>query len=115
MPEKSSASVKVFYPEFSREELIEKLREAVTLLKERLPVCQVSLFGSWAKGNYTAASDIDLLVVYSGPERKDAFALVKTIMSITGLEPHVYSEREYRKMKSIISRMLKDSILIFKL
>jgi hypothetical protein len=112
MPAKSSGSVKIFYPEFSREELIDKLRKGIPLLKEKLPLCLVSLFGSWARGNYTAASDIDLLVVYSGPEREDAFAIVKTSMEIEGLEPHVYSERAYLEMKPLISRMLEKSVPI---
>jgi len=41
-------------------------------LKERLYLLLVVLFGSYAKGNYTVASDVDLLVVYDGEKREDA-------------------------------------------
>jgi len=39
-------------------------------LKERLYLLLVVLFGSYAEGNYTVASDVDLLVVYDGEKRK---------------------------------------------
>jgi len=113
MPRKSSASVKVFYPDFSREELIEKLKARMPELAKKLPLKRVFLFGSWAKGNHTVASDIDLLIVYSGRKREDAFAVAKTTIAIPGVEPHVYSEKESIKMKPVIERMLEGSINIF--
>ncbi|MGQ9780086.1 MAG: nucleotidyltransferase domain-containing protein [Bacillota bacterium] len=36
-------------------------------LETRLPLRLVALFGSYGRGNYTAASNVDLLVVYRGP------------------------------------------------
>jgi len=71
------------------------------------------LFGSYAKGNYTVASDIDILVVYKGKERRDAYATVKRILDIPYLEPHLYTKREYKETKETIDRMTKDSILLF--
>lgn len=56
------------------------------------------LFGSYAQNRYTAASDIDLLVVYEGPERKDAYKAVVNTISLPGLEPRVYTEDEYKAM-----------------
>jgi len=113
MPKRSSSSVRVFYPEFTREELIEKLKERIPALAEKLPLKLVVLFGSWSKGNYTVASDIDLLIVYSGEEREGAFALAKITIGIRGVEPHLYSEPDYLKMKTAILKMIKDGIVIF--
>ncbi len=48
--------------------------------------------GSYARGNYTVASDVGLLVVYAGSAREGAFARVKKTLGIPSLEPHVYSE-----------------------
>ena len=50
------------------------------------------------KGNYTVASDADLLVIYRGKERKDAYAIIKRTLGLPRLEPHVYSDSEYKKM-----------------
>lgn len=82
-------------------------------LRLRLPVTLVLLFGSYARGNYTVASDIDLLVVYSGQAREDAFAIVKTTLGLQGLEPHVYSEEEYRSLQPTLDRMTEGGIRIF--
>ena len=110
MPKKSSSSVRVFYPPFSREDLLAILRQRVPALGEKLPLKRVVLFGSYATGRQTVASDIDLLVVYAGRPREDAYALVKRTLNIRRLEPHVYAEAEYAKVRTTIERMARDGI-----
>jgi uncharacterized protein YutE (UPF0331/DUF86 family) len=46
-------------------------------------------------GTITVGSDIDLLIVYRGEERVDTYALVKKLLDLPHLEPHIYSEAEY--------------------
>ena len=65
----SFGSVKIFWPPYSRAELIELLKARVERLAPSLPLVRAVLFGSWAKGRATAFSDIDLLVVHAGPRR----------------------------------------------
>lgn len=113
MPRQSSSSVRVFYPRFDRQTLIALLRERLPLLEARLPLARVVLFGSWARGRHTAASDIDLLVVYLGDTREDAFGVVKTSLSIPGLEPHVYAQREAAMMRDRLARMTADGVVLF--
>jgi predicted nucleotidyltransferase len=112
MPKKSSSSVQVFYPKLSREELIQAINKNLEELKKRLPLLLVVLFGSYARGNYTVASDVDLLVVYEGERKEEAYAIVKRILDIPHLEPHVYSEREYKGAKDAIKNMIKDGVVI---
>jgi predicted nucleotidyltransferase len=81
-------------------------------LKEKLPVKRAVVFGSYAKGRHTIASDIDLLIVYSGSSREDAYALVKRTLNIPRLEPHTYSEGEYRQAEKAVERMIKDGISV---
>jgi len=83
------------------------------VLNERLPLLRVVLFGSYARGNYTVASDVDLLVVYQDPAREDAFAVVKKVLGIPGLEPHVYTEGEYRQAQQRIARMTEGGIVLY--
>jgi predicted nucleotidyltransferase len=73
----------------------------------------VVLFGSWARGNHTAASDVDLLIVYGGVEREDAFALVKTALTLPGLEPHVYSVGEAQANHARLERMLAGGVVLY--
>lgn len=113
MQKESSGSVRIFYPRFDKEVLIQKLKTKLEDLARKLPLSFVVLFGSYTRGNYTVASDVDLLIVYRGKERKDAFATVKKTLDIPLLEPHVYSEHEYEKLKKVISRMIADGVVLF--
>ncbi len=107
---RSFGSVRVFYPAFRRHELIERLRASISDLRARLPVRRVVLFGSWAQGRATAASDVDLLVVYADPPRADAYAIVKCTLGIPRLEPHVYAESEYAQVRDVVDRMTRDGV-----
>jgi len=113
MRKSSSSSVKVFSPEYTREEVLELLRARIPQLLQNLPVRWVVLFGSYARGNYTAFSDIDVLVVYAGTPRDDAFAIVKRTFGLRGLEPQVLTEGEFQSVWSTWQAMLKDSISVW--
>jgi predicted nucleotidyltransferase len=113
MQKESSSSVRIFYPRYNREELILKLKSRLGDLEKELPLLSVILFGSYAEGRFTVASDIDLLVIYKGRERKNAFSVVKKTLGIPLLEPHIYSEVEYERLKENIERMIADGVVLF--
>ena len=110
MPKRSSSSVRVFYPPYSREELLALLRQRAPALQAKLPLTRLVLFGSYATGRQTVASDIDLLVISAGRPRPEAYALVKRTLSILRLEPHVYAETEYAQARTTIERMSRNGI-----
>lgn len=111
---KSSSSVRVFYPRFNKQEVIQQITRNLPGLQKELPLLLVVLFGSYAKGNYTVASDIDLLVVYGGQERKEAYAVTKRAFDLPNVEPHVYTEKEYERMKETIRAMMKEGVVLFR-
>jgi len=113
MPKVLSGSVKVFYPRFKLPELVKLLRDRVQGLAEILTLRRVVLFGSWAEGKETVFSDIDLMVIYAGLPREDAFKLVKQHMNLRGLEPHVFSEDEADNLKMTLDRMAKAGIVLY--
>ena len=113
MPKISSSSVRVFYPDLDRAGLVQILRERLGRLEAKLPLVRVTLFGSYAKGTYTVGSDVDLLVVYSGRPRPDAYALVKRAFAIPRLEPHVYTQAEYEAAASTVDRMVQGGVTLF--
>ncbi len=49
MPRKSTSSVQIFYPEFSRAEVIQNLGQRMANLQKHLPCTLVVLFGSYAR------------------------------------------------------------------
>ncbi len=112
MPKNSSGSVRVFYRPFSREQVVDLLRRRLPALREQLPVVRVVLFGSCAQDRHTPASDIDVLIVYLGPHRADAYVTVRRTLGLRGVEPHVYSEAEYREQSDTVEQMVREGIVI---
>lgn len=115
MQRRSSSSVRIFYPKFNRSQLIQDIRGRMADLDQALPLRLVVLFGSYAKDNYTAASDVDLLVVYGGQEREKAFATVKKTLGIPRLEPHVYSQKEYEAAQETVDKMIEEGVILFRI
>ncbi len=113
MRPRSSGSVKVFYPPWNREALLVRLREGVMVLREVLPLVRVVLFGSYARNRQTVASDIDLLVLYRGAVRDDAYMLVRHVLDLRRLEPHIYAEEEYAQVSETLERMVQDGITVY--
>jgi len=114
MLRRSSGSVRAFYPGPTKDEVVRILSERLKELDKVLPLAWAVLFGSYAKGNYTIGSDIDLLVVHRGGKRADAYALVKKVLDLPRLEPHIYTEEEALEMKRAIGRMAEDGIILFR-
>jgi len=112
MPIRSSTSIRVFYPKFDQAYLLRILPERLRILHGELQLLRVVLFGSYAKKNFTVGSDVDLLIVYKGRKRSDAYAVSKRILEIPQLEPHLYSEDEYKEMEGVIRKMSDSGILI---
>jgi hypothetical protein len=110
MPNRSSSTVRVSYPAYSRAELIDLLRKRMAGLAVQLPLERAVLFGSWACERATAYSDIDLLVVYTGPAREDAYALGWRGLRLRGVEPHVYSAAEAERLQPTLERMARGGI-----
>lgn len=113
MPIRLSRSVKIFYPRHSREDIIRLLQRAANELVKELAACQILLFGSYATGRWTVASDVDVLIIYRGSPREDAFRVAKRTLKIRGLEPHVYSESEAEAIRPTIERMARDGVRIY--
>ncbi len=112
MRKTSTSSVRIFYPRFDTPWLVRALRARIGRLGALLPLRRVVLFGSYATGRYTVGSDVDLLVVYQGGPRPDAYALVKRTLNIRGLEPHLYTEAECEALDSTVARMVETGVEI---
>ena len=115
MQKESSSSVRFFYPRFDKEELIKKINKSLKEIAKELPIVLVTLFGSYARGNYTVASDVDILIILRDKEKekKNTFAKLKKHLDIPSVELHIYSEDEYRKHKESIDRLTAGGIVLF--
>src|SRR6202022_3096502 len=60
-------------PMSEKDEIVAVLRAAMPNLQQRWPIRSLALFGSVARGDASAASDIDLLVEFERPVGLSAF------------------------------------------
>lgn len=73
MPDTFSKDVKVFYPKFSKEELVENLKKSFTEISGKIRVERAMLFGFYAKKKNIAFSDIDIFVVVGDNYGMDSY------------------------------------------
>ena len=55
---------------------------------------------------------MDLVVVYRGEARPDAYALVKRALAIPRLEPHLYTEAECEAARTVVERMVRGGVTL---
>jgi len=84
-------------------------------LSTSIPVIEAYLIGSYAKGNYTASSDIDVLVVVER-EEPDTYKKIYKTIRVPRLELLLYSNKEYtimtRQQPKTIEKLLESAVKI---
>jgi len=99
MQRRSSDTVKIFYPRYSKDEVVRILRERAGVLSKIKNIKKVVLFGSYAEGRYTAASDIDVLIIYEDEDWRDVYDTAWDIFNISEIEIHLMSLNRYTILK----------------
>ncbi len=98
------------------EELLEDIRKLALKIKAKLPVSEIYIYGSFAKGEIHEGSDIDLLIIGDFKER--LFDRIGKILDLTDLpvEPLVYTNQEFEYLRSsknpFITNILENAIKI---
>ena len=82
---------------YNKDQVLEILRSKKTELEKKYPICELGLFGSYARGDYNDKSDIDILVDFDGQigiafiaiahEFEDAFKTKVDLVSRKGIKP----------------------------
>ena len=68
----------------TKEVIKKKLKDALPELRKKYPIEKLALFGSYARGDQTNASDIDILVEFNGEIGWEFFDLADEIERILG-------------------------------
>ena len=85
-----------------RDEIVAVLRDVLPDLEQRWPIRSLALFGSMARGEASAASDLDLLVEFERPVGLSSFlALEQELTALTGRRVDLVSRAA---LKPYISR-----------
>lgn len=99
------------------QEVLNVTIDYISKLKKQIPVEKVILFGSYAKGTYTADSDVDLAVfssAFDNMSRVDGltFLLVQALGYKIDLQPQPYTMKDYVEHTGLVDEILKTGIEI---
>jgi uncharacterized protein len=94
-----------------RDSLLASLKAALPQVKQRYPIRSLGLFGSFARGDASERSDIDILVEFDRPVSLSRFlALEAELKALAGHEVDLISRQA---LKPYIGRkVLRDLILV---
>ncbi|MEZ0321966.1 MAG: nucleotidyltransferase domain-containing protein [Thermus sp.] len=113
-------SVRVFYPKWTQEELLRRLKEGiealaaeVPLLKVRFRVTEAWLSGSWAQGRALVGSNVDLLLLYREPRREDLHVLARRAFPGLPVELHAYTAEEAAHLALVLERMRRGALRLY--
>ncbi|MBX2897776.1 MAG: nucleotidyltransferase family protein [Cyclobacteriaceae bacterium] len=81
----------------TREDILTILRAHKAEIQKKYPVASLALFGSFARGEQTAKSDIDLLVEFNGPIGLEVVDLVEDLEKLLGVKKVDLISRKYLK------------------
>lgn len=81
----------------SLDTIIGTLRGALPELRQRYPVASLAVFGSWARGEQRADSDLDLLVEFDGPIGWQIVTLEDELSARLGLKVDLVPRRGLRR------------------
>ncbi|MHB1275865.1 MAG: nucleotidyltransferase family protein [Candidatus Humimicrobiaceae bacterium] len=99
------------------QEVLSVTTDYINKLKRQIPVEKVVLFGSYAKGNYTKDSDVDLAVfspAFDSMSRVDGltFLLMQALGYKIDIQPQPYTMKDYTEHTGLVDDILKTGIEI---
>ena len=81
---------------YTLESILEKLRQHKPELQRKYPVSRLGVFGSYARGEATNESDIDIAVEISGPMGLNFVAMADEIEDLFGIKTDVVPKRSIK-------------------
>lgn len=99
------------------QEVLGVTTDYINKLKQQIPVEKVVLFGSYAKGNYTKDSDVDLAVfspAFDNMSRLDGltFLLMQALGYKIDIQPQPYTMKDYAEHTGLVDEIIKTGIEI---
>jgi predicted nucleotidyltransferase len=81
---------------YTLDNIIEKLRKHQPELLRKYPISKMGVFGSYARGEATKDSDIDIAVEISGPMGLSFIAMADEIENLFGIKVDVVPKRSIK-------------------
>ena len=81
---------------YTLDTILEKLRQHKPALQQKYPISQMGVFGSYARGEATENSDIDIAVELNGPMGLNFVAMANEIEDLFGIKVDVVPKRSIK-------------------
>jgi uncharacterized protein len=95
---------------YTLQSILEKLRQFKPELQRKYPVSRLGVFGSYARGEATNESDIDIAVEISAPMGLNLIAMADEIEELLGKKTDVVSKRSIKP--KYLQRVEKDIVYV---
>ena len=97
---------------------INEIKKKLTVLKENPVIRKVVLFGSYARGDASRKSDMDLVVIMNTNRRFfDRYELCDRLYEIfnIGMDIFPYTEEEFSRIshRQFIKTIIKEGIIVY--
>jgi predicted nucleotidyltransferase len=93
---------------------IDEIKAFVTPVVEKYPIEKVILFGSYARGDASEASDVDLIVDSKGRlHNRKIFALGGELLDVLPVRVDVYDVSEIPNESVMYENINKDGVTIY--
>ena len=93
---------------YTLETIMEKLRAHKPELQRKYPISQLGVFGSYARGEATENSDLDVAVELNGPMGLNFVAMANEIDALFGVKVDVVPKRS---IKPVYLPLIEKDIL----
>ncbi|MES1215356.1 MAG: nucleotidyltransferase family protein [Bacteroidota bacterium] len=91
-----SGNCSYFVVMYTLQTILQKLRQHQPELQRKYPVSRIGIFGSYARGEATADSDIDLAVEFSAPMGLNFVEMADEIENLFGIKTDVVPKRSIK-------------------
>jgi len=93
---------------------IDEIKSYITPVVEKYPVEKVILFGSYARGEASDTSDVDLIVESGGKmKNRKIFALGGDLLMALPVRVDVYDILEIANPSALYENIQKDGVIIY--
>ena len=92
---------------------IKEIKDMVRSLVEKYSADGAVIFGSYARGDATEDSDIDVMIIGGQHfDPTDVFCIADELYDIAGKQVDVYEEREIDRNSEFFRNILKDGVKV---